>query len=134
MYISQDQTGYFWYSTITYQGFPNIASLNAGLLCERLEADNSTTSVDPDGVITMYANGIIRWKEQGGMTLADYKTYLQNNPLRFCYEKATPTDLSTTPTSLTLYNGDNVISSDGEMELTYVQDMAIVIRKIEAQI
>ena len=52
----------------------------------------------------------------------------------FCYELATPTDLSTTPTSLTLYNGDNVISSDGDMDLTYVQDMAIVIRKIEAQI
>ena len=50
------------------------------------------------------------------------------------YKLATPTDLSTTPTSLTLYNGDNVISSDGGMELTYVQDMATVIRKIEAQI
>lgn len=56
------------------------------------------------------------------------------NGVMLCYELATPTDLSTTPTDLTLYNGDNVVSSDGDMELTYVQDMAIVIRKLEAQI
>ena len=129
--ISQNETGYCWYSTITEQGIPLIASLNAGLLCERLEADNNTTLVDPDGVITVYANGIIRWKEQGGMTLADYKTYLANNPLRFCYRKETPTDLSTTPTDITLYSGDNVISSDGVMTLSYVQDMAVVIEKLE---
>lgn len=28
-------------------------------------------------------------------------------------------------------NGDNVISSDGDIDLTYVQDMAIVIEKLE---
>jgi len=50
------------------------------------------------------------------------------------YKLATPTDLSTTPTDITLYNGDNVISSDGNMELSYVQDMAAVIRKIENQL
>ena len=50
------------------------------------------------------------------------------------YKLATPTDLSTTPTDLTLYSGDNVISSDGDMELSYVQDMAAVIRKIENQL
>lgn len=50
------------------------------------------------------------------------------------YKLATPTDLSTTPTSLTLYNGDNVISSDGDITMDYVQDMATVIRKIENQL
>ena len=50
------------------------------------------------------------------------------------YKLATPTDLTTTPTDLTLYSGDNVISSDGDMELTYVQDIATVIRKIENQL
>ena len=50
------------------------------------------------------------------------------------YELATPTDLSTTPTDLTLYNGDNVVSSDGDMTMDYVQDMAIAIRKIENQL
>jgi hypothetical protein len=50
------------------------------------------------------------------------------------YPLATELDLSTTPTDLTLYSGDNVISSDGEQTLSYVQDMAIVIRKIENQL
>lgn len=56
------------------------------------------------------------------------------NGVMLCYELQTPTDLTTTPTDITLYNGDNVISSDGDMELSYVQDMAIVIRKIENQL
>ena len=50
------------------------------------------------------------------------------------YPLTTPLDLSTTPTDITLYNGDNVVSSDGQMELSYVQDMAAVIRKIESQL
>lgn len=39
-----------------------------------------------------------------------------------CYELATPTPLTTTPTALTLYKGDNVVSSDGDMCITYLQD------------
>jgi len=57
------------------------------------------------------------------------KTALSGHYL--CYELDTPTDLSTTPTDITLYNGDNVISSDGDMTMDYVQDMAIVIEKLE---
>ena len=65
-------------------------------------------------------------------TAADFKTAMSG--VQLCYELNAYTDLSTDPTSLTLYNGDNVISSDGDMELTYVQDMATVIRKIENQL
>ena len=68
------------------------------------------------------------------VTAAQWKTMLQNNPITVCYTLVTPSDLSTTPTDISLYNGDNVVSSDGDMELTYVQDMAIVIRKIENQL
>lgn len=38
------------------------------------------------------------------------------------YKLATPTPLTTTPTALTLYKGDNVISSEGDMCITYLQD------------
>lgn len=38
------------------------------------------------------------------------------------YKLATPTPLTTTPTPLTLYKGDNVISSEGDMCITYLQD------------
>lgn len=50
------------------------------------------------------------------------------------YPLATPTDLQTTPTDITLYNGDNVISSDGNITMEYVRDIAIVIQKIENQL
>lgn len=69
--------------------------------------------------------------DEGITSTAEWKARLAQSPIEVCYELATPTDLSTTPTSLTLYNGDNVISSDGDMELSYVQDMAIVIKKLE---
>ena len=47
------------------------------------------------------------------------------------YPLATPTPITTTPTPLTLYKGDNVISSDGDMELTYVRNLQAVITSIE---
>ena len=47
-------------------------------------------------------------------TAADFKTAMSG--VQLCYELNAPTDLSTTPTDLTLYSGDNVISSDGDME------------------
>ena len=52
--------------------------------------------------------------------------------VQLCYELATPTPITTTPTPLTLYKGDNVISSDGDMELTYVRNLQAVIDKIES--
>ena len=72
--------------------------------------------------------------DEGITTAAEWKTRLAQSPIAVCYQLETPTDLQTTPTDITLYNGDNVISSDGDMELSYVQDMAIVIRKIENQL
>ena len=71
-------------------------------------------------------------KDTNYTTAAAFKTAM--NGVQLTYPLATPTDLSTTPTDITLYNGDNVISSDGDMELSYVQDMAAVIRKIENQL
>ena len=49
-----------------------------------------------------------------------------------CYELATPTDLQTTPTDVELYKGDNVVSGDGTMTLTYVRNLQMVIDKIES--
>ena len=47
------------------------------------------------------------------------------------YELATPTPLTTTPTALTLYEGDNVVSSDGDMTLNYERNLQAVITSIE---
>ena len=83
------------------------------------------------------SNGI--WIRINKDQLSEYtydgiKAWLANNPMTVAYLMKDEADLSTTPTPLTLYSGDNVISSDGQMELSYVQDMATVIRKIENQL
>lgn len=48
-----------------------------------------------------------------------------------CYERKSSTTLTTTPTDITLYNGDNVVSSDGDMDMVYVRDIVKVIEKLE---
>ena len=93
-------------------GFTSNNAIYIGLLVSRLSGDMSTAMGRSDA----------------------FKAYLQDNDIQIVYPLATPTDLSTTPTDLTLYNGDNVISSDGQIDLSYVQDMATVIRKIENQL
>ena len=76
------------------------------------------------------SNGQIVVNKATGTTLADIRTALDGTEL--CFPLATPTDLSTTPTEITLYNGDNVVASDGNMELTYARNLQAVIDKIEA--
>lgn len=65
-----------------------------------------------------------RWIEwtSDSTSVAEEKARLGASPLQIAYELATPTDLQTTPTALTLYKGDNVVSSDGDMCITYLQD------------
>ena len=70
--------------------------------------------------------------DEGITTVAEWKTWLANNPIQICYELATPTDLQTTPTDVELYKGDNVVTGDGTATLTYVRNLQKVIDKIEA--
>ena len=56
------------------------------------------------------------------------------NGVQLCYPLATPTDLQTTPTDVELFHGDNVLMGDGDMDMTYVRDIAMVINKIESQL
>lgn len=74
----------------------------------------------------------VRDTDYNDVNAATFKTAM--NGIDLCYELATPTALSTTPTDISLYNGDNVISSDGNITMEYVRDIAIVIQKIENQL
>lgn len=69
---------------------------------------------------------------QNMTTSGEWTAYLANNPLQTVYELATPTDLQTTPTDVKLFKGDNVVSADGTMTLTYVRNLQMVIDKIES--
>lgn len=54
------------------------------------------------------------------MDLASWKAYLAEHPLQVCYELATPTTLSLTPTDVELLEGTNVLTTNGEkVAVTY---------------
>lgn len=82
------------------------------------ESWSRITGLGLDNAVGVVNGQTIRFHMTSITTLADWKTWLASNNVQVVYEIATPTDLTTTPTDLTLYNGDNVISSDGDMELT----------------
>ena len=111
---------------------PATASDKANIMCTIYPNGIASDITTTEKYVWLYTNGNLCIKDPTYTTAAELKTALSG--VYLCYELATPTDLSTTPTPLTLYSGDNVISSDGDMELTYVQDMATVIRKIENQL
>ena len=75
-----------------------------------------------------------RWIEwtSDSTSVAEEKARLGASPLQIAYELATPTDLQTTPTDVELYKGDNVVSGDGNITLTYVRNLQKVIDKIES--
>lgn len=76
-----------------------------------------------------YAGWVIAYDSRY-TTAAEFKTAMSG--VQLCYELATPTDLQTTPTDVELFKGDNVVSGDGNMKLTYVRNLQKVIDKIEA--
>ena len=61
---------------------------------------------------------------------AGFKAYLQANPLYVVYPLATPQTYQLTPTEISTLLGDNTISSDGSMDLSYREDTTKVIERL----
>ena len=53
----------------------------------------------------------------------DFRTFLSNTPLQFCYELATPQTYQLTPQEVQTLLGDNNIWSDGTVEVVYKADI-----------
>ena len=120
--------GYFWYSTTDALGIPAISGLNAKLISNRLKTEQNVSQTSFNGILTIYANGIIRWKEQGSLTLAEYRTYLANNPLEICYELATPITYALTPQEIrTLLGTNNIWADAGPISVEYTADTKMYI-------
>lgn len=118
------------YTQVAWTGYPSVGVANGRFWANILEY----VSINQGGLGKIYGSTAPRMFMGLPVTVttrAEAQAWFASNPTTVVYELATPTDLSTTPTDITLYNGDNVISSDGDMELSYVQDMAIVIEKLE---
>ena len=126
---SESDAGYFWYTTAT--AIPAIKTDSAGLICDRLRVTGNIGDSSKEGYITFYANGIIRWKEEGSMTLEEYQAYLREHPLYIAYETVVPSTytLSVAETSRAfealglgknlgpLYGGTVTINEDGSVDV-----------------
>ena len=121
---TENENGYFWYTTASALSISPISRLNAKLISDRFVAKSNTTVTDDDGSITFYANGIIRWKEKGDLTLADYRAYLASNPFQLAYELATPRTIQLTPQAITTLVGENNVWADsGEVRVSIAEDL-----------
>lgn len=118
---AEGEDGYFWYTTSTALGIPNIIENNVGLVIDRLKIISGVTQKSSEGTFTFYGTQIIRWKEHGEMTLAEYKEYLAENPLHFVYEIADPIEIQLDPHTLNTLLGYNNIYTDvnGNISTTY---------------
>ena len=133
---------------ITLTGNETYQAYGTTIVCRSITVPTGANSTD---IMSNYAdNTIIGWSNisrnqfqfkdadtfWGVSDATEFKALIASfntagTPLTICYRLADALDLSTTPTPLTLYKGDNVISSDGDMELTYVRNLQAVIDKLE---
>lgn len=128
---SANERGYFWYCTSGSIGIPIIKGVNAKLISNRFAPFYNVNESTNDGLITFYANGIIRWKEHGEMTLAEYKAYLAENPFELCYELAEPIHYPLTATEIkTLLGQNNVWADTGDVSVEYRADTRLYIEKL----
>ena len=110
---SQYQDQFYANLTGVYQP---LYGVKGNAYCTALEVVAMSQITSKDNVIALN-NGQPRVNARATQyaTAADFKTAMSG--VYLCYELATYTDLNTTPTDITLYNGDNVVSSDGDMTL-----------------
>ena len=100
-------------------------------LCDKLETLVATTSLNYTvGKIWQEALAINFWfPNMEGVSLADFKTWLSQNPTQICYELATPQTYQLDPQTISLLHGNNNVWSDGEVEMVYNADVQLWVLK-----
>lgn len=120
---SRENVGHFWYITTQTLQMPGPKGTNEGFICDRIDKNNNTTESNPDNSITLYYNGIIRWKEPSNAVVSEYNAYLAENPIHFVYDIARPITYQLTPQQLTTLLGHNNVWADtGDVSITYKAD------------
>lgn len=129
----ENANGDYWYSTATALGIPNISGLNAELISDRFVKFANVTPTNKEGIISFYANNIIRWKEKGDLALADYRTYLASNPFQLCYELAEPIEIQLSPQQInSLLGVNNIWADSGDTMAEYRADTKLFIERLTA--
>lgn len=73
--------------------------------------------------------GFVVVRDTDYTSAAAFKTAVTGAML--CYETRSPSVLTSTPTEVSLYKGDNTVTADGDMDMVYVRDIVKVIEKLE---
>lgn len=107
-------------------------SSNPQAISNRFSTETPAGNAGRMVILSQHLYFVIAKSELSSLTQSGAIEWLNDHPTQICYELATPTDLQTTPTDVELYKGDNVVSGDGNMTLTYVRNLQMVIDKIES--
>ena len=94
-------------------------------------ARNVSGNASPWGTCFLYS-GIFAMKNGDGgagfSTLADFRTWLDENNLQVCYELATPQTYQLTPTEVrTLLGGNTIYTDAGDVSVEYIADTKLYI-------
>lgn len=107
--------------TVYYASVPNKANGNTNVLSDKFFLDAVAIANMADGSLRGYAsNANVYFRRNDCATLAEWNTWLSNNPTQLCYELATPQSIQLTPQEVkSLIGENNVWSEDGKVQVVY---------------
>ena len=106
-------TASWWGQLLSSGAKPTNNNIKADVKANYLETVKASQVINTENnCIGVNTNGAINIKIQGMSSLADYNTYLANNPLTVVYELATPTEITLTPAEVDTVLGDNNVYAD----------------------
>lgn len=127
---AKDQnSGAYWYTS----GIANLNAKNDGVICNKLKIMDGIASSTTESGLTWYTNNIIRWRENGTMDMdvAEYREYLQDNPISLTYRLMEPITYQLTPAQLiTLLGTNNIFASTGDVSIGYRSDTKLYIQRL----
>lgn len=98
---------------IYYATIPNKANGITNILSDKFFLDAVAIASIADGSMRGHSSSAVVYLRRNDCpTLADWNTWLSNNPTQLCYELATPIEVDLTPTQITTLSGVNNIWAD----------------------
>lgn len=119
-------TASWWGQLLSSGAKPTNNNIKADVKASYLETVTASQVINTENdCIGVNTNGAINIKIQGMSSLADYNTYLANNPVTVVYELATPTEITLTPKHIEQILGSNTISTNtnGKVYVTYTESL-----------
>lgn len=119
-------TASWWGQLLSSGAKPTNNNIKADVKANYLETVTASQVINTENnCIGVNTNGAINIKIQGMSSLADYNTYLANNPVTVVYELATPIEVSLTPIEIEQIFGSNTISTNtnGKVYVTYTESL-----------